>query len=369
MGDDERQAFYVVRKGDMVGIYRSLSDLQAQAGHPPSNHSIAVYKGYCLSKEAESYLASHGLKNPSFLMAASELPNGLFGSLAICPFQVWRDSRMGDEWQAFYVVWKGDVVGIYRSFSDCQDQAGYSQWNPSIMVYKGYCLSKEAESYLASHGLKNPSFSMAASELRDGLFGYLAVYPFQDASTSSSEPNLVYGGSCVRSANFQNRSLKLDNHVQPQVPRCFGSSCIIEFDGASRGNPGPAGAGAVVRNDDGSLVFLLREGVGIATNNVAEYRGVILGLRYALTGGFSHVHVRGDSQLVCKQIEGLWKTNNQNMADLCRVARELKEKFTSFRIEHIGREFNAEADAQANLAIDLWDGQVEVDFGDYGMRR
>ncbi|GAB2276572.1 hypothetical protein Dimus_039197 [Dionaea muscipula] len=284
---------------------------------------------------------------------------------------------MGDERQAFYVVRKGDVVGFYRSLSDFQAQAGYSPSNSIITVYKGYCLSKEAESYLASHGLKNPNFSMAASELRDGLFGSLAICPFQDASTSTSassnaskkQPILVNAGSSLHSANFQNRSLKLDNHVQPQVPAWTGSSCIIEFDGASKGNPGPAGAGAVVRADDGSSVWLLREGVGIATNNAAEYRGVILGLRYALKGGYKHVHVRGDSQLVCKQIEGVWKTKNQNMADLCGVARELKEKFTSFGIEHIAREFNAEADAQANLAINLLDGQVQVDVQKSGMRR
>ncbi|GMP30377.1 hypothetical protein CsSME_00005072 [Camellia sinensis var. sinensis] len=78
-------------------------------------------------------------------------------------------------------------------------------------------------------------------------------------------------------------------------------SCTIEFDGASKGNPGLAGAGAMLRADDGSMVCRLREGVGIATNNVAEYRAVILGLKYALKKGFKHVRVQGDSKLVCMQ--------------------------------------------------------------------
>ncbi|KAI6700648.1 hypothetical protein NL676_014972 [Syzygium grande] len=111
-------------------------------------------------------------------------------------------------------------------------------------------------------------------------------------------------------------------------------SCMIEFDGASKGNPGQAGAGAVLRAEDGSVVCWLCEGVGIATNNVAEYRAVILGLRYALQKGFNHVRVWGNLQLVRKQIQGLWKTKNQNMADLCKAAKELMDQFSSFEISH-----------------------------------
>ncbi|KAJ6926879.1 hypothetical protein NC651_011086 [Populus alba x Populus x berolinensis] len=151
-------------------------------------------------------------------------------------------------------------------------------------------------------------------------------------------------------------------------------SCILEFDGASKGNPGPAGAGAVLRAEDGSMVCRLREGLGIATNNVAEYRAVLLGLKHALKKGFKYICVQGDSNLVCMQIQGLWKLKNQNLVDLCKEAKELKDMFTSFQIKHVPRpdykwhilcfivkEFNFEADVQANLATNLRDGQIEED--------
>ncbi|XP_031274564.1 uncharacterized protein LOC116133042 [Pistacia vera] len=139
-------------------------------------------------------------------------------------------------------------------------------------------------------------------------------------------------------------------------------SCVLKFDGASKGNPGLAGAGAVLRAEDGSMVCRLREGVGIATNNVAEYRAVLLGLKYALKKGFKNIRVQGDSKLVCMQIQGLWKVNNPNLAGLCKEAKELKDKFRSFQISHVLREYNSEADAQANLGVHLLDGQIEEDI-------
>ncbi|XP_062106791.1 uncharacterized protein LOC133818102 [Humulus lupulus] len=112
---------------------------------------------------------------------------------------------MGEESNAFYILRKGDTIGICRSLSDCQAQVGSSD------------------------------------------------------------------------------------------------SCILEFDGALKGNPGLVGAGAVLRAEDGSAVWQLREGVGIATNNVAEYRALLLGLKQALKKGFKHIRCQGDSMLVCMQ--------------------------------------------------------------------
>ncbi|KAK9204718.1 hypothetical protein WN943_014982 [Citrus x changshan-huyou] len=84
------------------------------------------------------------------------------------------------------------------------------------------------------------------------------------------------------------------------------------------------GCAAVLRADDGSLICKLREGVGKVTHNVAEYRGLILGLKYALEKGFFNIHVRGDSKLVCcflMQVVGLWKTKHHGMAELCGEAK------------------------------------------------
>ncbi|KAI8017705.1 Uncharacterized protein Mb2253c [Camellia lanceoleosa] len=275
---------------------------------------------------------------------------------------------MEDEKNAFYVVKKGDIVGVYKSLNDCQALLGSSVCDPSVSVFKGYCLPKEAENYLGSHGLKNAVYSIGATNVQDDLFGQLAVCPFQQPASSKGKAldnispvkRLQHGvvGSSSIPAIPQSKQAKLQNFIEAPA-LCL--SCTIEFDGASKGNPGLAGAGAMLRADDGSMVCRLREGVGIATNNVAEYRAVILGLRYALKKGFKHVRVQGDSKLVCMQVQGLWKIKNPNMAALCKVAKELKDKFMSFEIRHVEREFNSAADAQANLAVYLKDGEVEAE--------
>ncbi|XP_056176630.1 uncharacterized protein LOC115670292 isoform X4 [Syzygium oleosum] len=256
-------------------------------------------------------------------------------------------SKQEDE-GAFYVVKKGDLIGIYRNLSDCQAQAGSSVHSPSLSVYKGHGLAEEAEEYLRSHGLKNASYTINAANLKNDIFGGLVHCPFQ-------QPAFTRGASSDKALPTKRsvEALQWDHK----------SSCSLEFDGASRGNPGPAGAGAILRADDGSLVWRVREGLGIATNNAAEYRALILGLGQALQKGFKKIQVRGDSMLVCMQVQGKWKLKNQKMADLCKVAKELKDRFTTFQIDHVRREFNSEADAQANLAISLMDGQVEVDCG------
>jgi len=138
--------------------------------------------------------------------------------------------------------------------------------------------------------------------------------------------------------------------------------CNLEFDGASRGNPGQSGAGAVLRIEveSGTRVYRLREGVGFATNSVAEYRGLLLGLKYALQKGYKYIGVQGDSQFVVTQVQGLLRVK-QNMADLYNMVKELKDKFSSFEIHHVERDLNSAADVQAKLAIDLKDGDFQVE--------
>ncbi|XP_021593634.1 uncharacterized protein LOC110600980 isoform X3 [Manihot esculenta] len=280
---------------------------------------------------------------------------------------------MEQEKDAFFVVRKGDIVGVYKSFADCQAQAGSSICDPPVSVYKGYALPKDTEGYLMSHGLQNALYTIRASDLKEDLFGTLVPCPFQQPTSSKGATHLLDAtkkrsqelldagtdGSSSGLTDPLRKHAKLDNQSKAQPLSSDCHSCILEFDGASKGNPGPAGAGALLRTTDGSVICRLREGLGRTTNNVAEYRAMILGLKYALKRGYTKIQVQGDSKLVCSQIQGLWKVNHPNLTKLYEEAKQLKDKFVSFQINHVLREFNSQADAQANFAINLADGQVE----------
>lgn len=277
---------------------------------------------------------------------------------------------MGDETDEFYVVRKGDIVGVYKSLSDLQSMLRSHGEDPSLSVFKGYGLSKDAEEYIATKGLKNAAYCVNAGDVQDDLFGQIVPCPFRQPNSSNNSKDKATANITPEkrlleypesgSTSRQTKHVKLDNFLDVAPVSAYCPSCTLEFDGASKGNPGLAGAGAVLHAGDGR-VFRLREGVGIATNNVAEYRSIILGLKFALQKGFKNISVRGDSKLVCMQIQGLWKIKNQNMAELCKVAKELKEQFASFQIKHIDREYNREADEQANKAVHLKNGEVQAD--------
>lgn len=128
---------------------------------------------------------------------------------------------------------------------------------------------------------------------------------------------------------------------------------IVEADGGSRGNPGPAGYGAVVWSADNTDVLAERaESIGVTTNNVAEYRGLIAGLEAARELGASDVSVRMDSKLVVEQMSGRWKVKHPGMAELHQQARALASTFGSVRFTWIPREQNKHADRLANEAMD-----------------
>ena len=132
-----------------------------------------------------------------------------------------------------------------------------------------------------------------------------------------------------------------------------GLEVIVEADGGSRGNPGPAGFGAVVYAADHSTVLAERnEGIGSATNNVAEYRGLIAGLSAAAELGASTVHVRMDSKLVVEQMSGRWKIKHPAMIPLAEQARALADGFARVTYTWIPRAENAHADRLANEAMD-----------------
>ena len=128
------------------------------------------------------------------------------------------------------------------------------------------------------------------------------------------------------------------------------TAALVWFDGACSGNPGPMGAGAVVVLGNGREQRLSAS-VGVGTNNEAEYHGLILGLQAALDGGAKAVHVRGDSQLILRQLEGRYQVKAANLRGLYGQAKALLERFERFELEWVRREDNAPADAAARAGV------------------
>jgi len=130
-----------------------------------------------------------------------------------------------------------------------------------------------------------------------------------------------------------------------------GGRAHVYFDGASRGNPGPSAVGYVVVTGDG-IAAEGGERIGRATNNRAEYEALIRALEVAVDFGFDEAVVRGDSELIVRQVRGEWNTNDPDLRE-CRVrVRELLEGFGEWSIEHVPREINDRADELANEALD-----------------
>ena len=127
---------------------------------------------------------------------------------------------------------------------------------------------------------------------------------------------------------------------------------IVNIDGGSRGNPGPAGYGVRFADADGNVVAEFSEAIGIATNNVAEYRGLLAALRYAKEHGCTNLTVRSDSLLLVCQMRGEYKVKNPGLQALHGEARRLVWELGRVRFEHVRREFNADADRLANEAMD-----------------
>jgi ribonuclease HI len=126
----------------------------------------------------------------------------------------------------------------------------------------------------------------------------------------------------------------------------------LEFDGGSRGNPGPAGIGVVVRAADRTPLVTLGRYIGKATNNVAEYTALITAMKEAQKLGATKVRIRGDSELVVRQMTGAYRVKHPDLVPLHRQARELFESFDVATIEHNYREKNELADQLGNLAMD-----------------
>lgn len=126
----------------------------------------------------------------------------------------------------------------------------------------------------------------------------------------------------------------------------------VEFDGGSRGNPGPAGIGVVLRAADGTPIVTLGRFIGRATNNTAEYQALITGLQKAQELGAKKLLIRGDSELIIKQMKGEYRVRHPELKPLYEEAYHLFRQFKEARLEHNLRHKNTLADKLANLAMD-----------------
>jgi len=127
---------------------------------------------------------------------------------------------------------------------------------------------------------------------------------------------------------------------------------VVHVDGGARGNPGPAAAGAVVFTADGQPLAHAAESIGVATNNVAEYRGLLLGLKLARDLGARAVEVVNDSELVARQVNGVYKVKHPDMKPLHAAALRALGQFERWSIRSVPRAQNADADALVNEALD-----------------
>lgn len=127
---------------------------------------------------------------------------------------------------------------------------------------------------------------------------------------------------------------------------------ILYTDGASRGNPGPAAIGAVLKDCKGKLLGTISETIGQATNNQAEYQAVIAALKQALRLGAQRVELRADSELVVRQLNGRYRVREAHLKPLYAEVKALAGRLKEFRVVHIDREENKDADRLANVALD-----------------
>src|SRR6202142_2927541 len=127
---------------------------------------------------------------------------------------------------------------------------------------------------------------------------------------------------------------------------------IANIDGASRGNPGPASYAVVIRDATGKIVLELAKNIGRETNNVAEYFALLAALDYATAHGIHALRIRSDSELLVRQMQGVYKVKSPDLKPLQERAAKLARQLQYFAIEHVRRELNKDADALANVALD-----------------
>ncbi len=147
-------------------------------------------------------------------------------------------------------------------------------------------------------------------------------------------------------------ALETPTEAPPSSSAAAPRALRVHIDGASRGNPGPAGIGVLFLGPDGAVVERMHRGIGEATNNVAEYSALLAGLDRAAALGVADLEVYSDSELLVRQLQGRYQVKHPALRPLYAAARKRIAGFSHFAIHHVPRELNAEADALANRGID-----------------
>jgi ribonuclease HI len=130
----------------------------------------------------------------------------------------------------------------------------------------------------------------------------------------------------------------------------------VNVDGGSRGNPGPAAIAAVIQDGNGEVVEEQSEAIGTATNNVAEYRALLLGIERAAALGARRLELIGDSELIVRQVNGEYKVKDDALRELHRQVQKALEGFDQWSVRHVRRDENAEADRLVNETLDQAEG-------------
>ncbi|KAL0039726.1 hypothetical protein WJX77_006108 [Trebouxia sp. C0004] len=232
-----------------------------------------------------------------------------------------------------YAVKKGLVPGIYHTWADCQKQTH------QVSV-------RNQSSQVPAENTEQHSSTAEEASLRPGDKGVASRRPAKVAVTAQAKGS-VFPAWLRPEATYR-----------------------LEFDGAARGNPGPAGAGAALFDDFrdmqvGSICLKL----GMTTNNQAEYSGLLAGMEAAKVVGVKKLRVLGDSQLIVRQVTGRYKVSNEGLRALYTRVKKVQKTFENFQIEHMLRDKNKVADALSNQAIDTsgWQGLKDMQGQLWGM--
>jgi len=251
--------------------------------------------------------------------------------------------------KSFYAVIRGRQPGLYKSWDLCEKQIrGFSD-----NLFKGFVSENEAVEYLNLHGIAPPLVSARERERSpvraSTRTNFIASYHGEGLEDCINETNEVCGKDAPE---HKESTIVLE-------PDCVAR---LEFDGASKSNPGPSGFGAVLFEDSTDVVLAKVIGyVGdMKTNNQAEYSGLIAGLQEAKRLGIKRIRVIGDSKLVVNQVLGKWAIRNEGLKPLYKAAKELAKSFESFEAQQVPRAQNTIADAASNEAIEKWrDGTLK----------